>query len=152
MLVLAGVLLPCYPLGAQEAATQSELTPQEVDLCFRETHLQRKAGQLESYDDFIETLQRCRLALQLKELRLGGESQEFPGSVDEWAASAGVPVSTPTETILPQIIETLYGDVIKGESINRALGATVTRFNQLVSQLEANSENENFWSTTGQAP
>jgi hypothetical protein len=29
MLVLAGVLLLCYPLGAQEAATQSELTPQE---------------------------------------------------------------------------------------------------------------------------
>ena len=65
--------------------------------------------------------------------------------------SCNEPIETVDGTILPQIVEALYGEIIKTETMGTMLGKELARFNRLLAKLEANAHNENFWSTTAQA-
>jgi len=136
-------------LGGALTITFRELSPREIDLCYKQAHLMRKAGKLDSYEDFFEVLTRFRICLQLVQLGTPETVHNFPTSAAEWAGSE--PVETPTETVLPRIEESLYADVIKTETLNTLVGGELSRFNRLLAKLAANSHNENFWSATEQA-
>lgn len=135
--------------GGALVVTFRELSPREVDLCYKQAHLLRRAGKLDSYEDFFEMLTRFRLCLQLVEIRTPEITHTFPETAQEWAG--GEPIETPTETVLLRIEEALYADVIKNETMQTSLGSELSRFNRLLTKLEANKNNENFWSTTEQA-
>jgi len=136
-------------MGGQLHLVFRELKPAEIDLVFKQAGIDRRNGVIETNADFFEVLQRLRLCLQLVELRTPEINHRFPESVEKWAE--GQPVETPTSTILPNIYESIYTGVIVTESLNATVGKALMRFNRLLAKMEANTENENFWSTTEQA-
>lgn len=138
-------------LGDKLSVVFRELSPIEVDLCYKQAHLLRRAGKVDSYEDFFELLQRFRLALQLVEIRTPDIVHNFPLTVEAWGETCGEPVETVDGTILPRIVEALYSEIIKTETMGTMLGKELARFNRLLAKLEANAHNENFWSTTAQA-
>ena len=138
-------------LGGKMSVVFRELSPIEVDLCYKQAHLLRRAGKIDSYEDFFEMLQRYRLALQLVELRTPDIVHNFPLTAEAWGETCNEPIETVDGTILPQIVEALYGEIIKTETMGTMLGKELARFNRLLAKLEANAHNENFWSTTAQA-
>jgi hypothetical protein len=138
-------------MGKQLSVVFRELSPREVDLCYKQAHLMRRAGKIDSYEDFFEMLQRFRLVLQLVEIRTPDIVHNFPETVEGWAESNGEQVETTDGTILPQIVEAVYSDIIKSETMGTMLGKELARFNRLLAKLEANAHNENFWSTIVQA-
>lgn len=134
--------------GGNTVIVLRELTPGELDLCYKQAHIDRRAGQFDSPEDFYETVQRYRICLQLVRIESAEVLHSFPDTVEGWAV--GQDVETTKGTILPTIYESIYGDIVKTESFNRVLGITVSRFNRLLAKMEANADNENFWKGTAQ--
>jgi hypothetical protein len=136
-------------MGGNLVVTFRELSPAETDLCYKQTHLDRRAGKIDSFEDFTETLLRWRLCLQLVSVQTPEMLHSFPASAAEWAE--GAPLESANETVLPGIMASLCEGVLKTESMFGLLGKELSRFNRLLVKLAANSHNENFWSATGQA-
>ena len=132
--------------GGKLQITCRTLRPEELDLCFRQCYVERRRGEIQTEKDFWERLMRNRYCLQLVDLRSGQMQHEMPRSVEEWEAG-----QTPDEgedTIVKRIREHMYASIFRTETIVRWVGSTVADFNRLVTKLEANAMNPDFWGPT----
>ena len=137
----------CYDLmGGRLQLTVRTLTPEELDMCYRQCYVERRRGEIQTEKDFWERLMRNRYCLQLVDLRSGQMVHEMPRSLADW--SKGQAADEGEDTLIKRIRLYLYETVFKTETIVRLVGSTVADFNRLVTKLEANAMNPDFWGAT----
>lgn len=127
------------------------LHPEEVDAIYIQTYAEREAGKYNSPLEFMEGVNRYRIALSIVELRMADDLVKFPESLEGWEIDkmmrseedrAEDPVG------LALILQQLYEDVLNTESWIRIASKTVNSFNRLVAKLEANIDRPDFWKGT----
>lgn len=119
------------------------LSPHEVDLCHRQSMLDwhQSDPSVVTQMDRIERALRYQLCLQLLWVRSEGQVLEFPEQLSDWE---GVPVPE-GQTPLLAISEYMSENTFKTESRLRVFMRTMMGFNRLVTKLESNVENADFW-------
>lgn len=128
-------------VGGSLSMTCRTLAGPEVDLCYDQAHREFKRGTIGSATDFAETVNRYRCMLQLVGVKsTAGMTHALPERVADWTVSP-----SDVDTPLVAIQEYFYANVLTNETLYRLAAATVTRFNLLVTKLEANTENADFW-------
>jgi hypothetical protein len=68
----------------------------------------------------------------------------------EWSQGQPLPKEG-EDTIVRQIRDYIYANVLRTETLVRLVAATVADFNRLVTKLEANAANPDFWEATSSA-
>jgi hypothetical protein len=110
----------------------------EVDACYRQCYEDRRQDELATAADFMEQLNRYRLCLQLVEIRSGSELIQFPESLAGWNGYNDY-------RDLPSIFDKVSEEALQSESLRRLATKCLFKFNRIMSRLEANCDNENFW-------
>lgn len=138
-------------LGGAMIVTFRSLTPQELDMCFEQAYFERMSGLYQTADAYFEQLNRYRIALQLVRIESqAGINHDFPRDVDGWIARLQLNEEgrmTSRNRPIKYIYEYMFNELIVTESINRIIGGLNGDFNSLVSKLEANATNPDFWSS-----
>lgn len=119
------------------------LTPDELDVCFKQLSRDQAMRRTNTAMDHVELLRRYRAALQITRVEGMGNIICRPGSLDELAEQAGQ--TEPDETPIRAIWKEFCRSLNKSESSQRILINQVDQFNVLVSQLEVNAQNADFW-------
>jgi hypothetical protein len=133
-------------LGGKLQITVRSLRPEEIDACYKQAYLWRAQQETVNDRTFWEQLNRYRLCLQLVDVRSPDMVHEFPKTMQEWGT---VPDNIPNgPTLLHYIHEEVYKTVLRTETLVRLAGAVTAQFNRLVSKLEANAANPDFWEAT----
>jgi hypothetical protein len=132
--------------AGQLQITARTLRADELDLCYRQCYVERRRGEIQTEKDFWESLMRNRACLQLVDVRSGQMVHDMPKSVKEWAN--GREEGEGEDTTVKDIRAAVYADVLCTETMARNVGAVIGDFNRLVSKLEANAANPDFWAAT----
>lgn len=132
------------------------LTTREIDLIYKQAAYEARQGLIKSMDDYTERVNRFRLYLQLlrvdggtaflHDLPEGLSPETNPHADTHWKAPQP---DDPAATVLPIIEEFILNNVMRTEGINRVLQQQCSKFNRLVSKLEAMVDNADFWKRTG---
>lgn len=124
-------------LGGKALLTVRALTLAETDSCFRQLSLDAEAGKIRGLSDQTESLRRYRTGLQLSEAWIGDKS--YFGIGDK----SNVEVAPGTLALVAwnRLVELLD----RGESMHRMLMNTVDEFNKIMTKMEANVLNSDFW-------
>lgn len=133
-------------LNGQLQITVRSLRPEELDMCYAQCYIERQQGLLQTENDFWEALTRNRAALQLVDIRSSQMLHEFPRSVQEWG-----PCPEGEDKHVKYIREEVYNTALRTETMARMALAAVADFNRLLSKLEANANNPDFWEATSSA-
>lgn len=145
--------------------TFRSLTVREIDALYTETFKAQKAGLIETASDYYEYLNRQRLYLQLIgvssnqtalhiTLPDGYTKETHPDAESYWddfLAKENLYVKgkeTEDNSLMQKVQDYVLSHVLKTEHLQRTINHTCARFNRLVAKLEANVDNENFWSKT----
>lgn len=139
-----------FLMGDQLQVTVRSLRPEELDACYRQIYIERRRGEITTEKDFWESLMRCRNCLQVIHIRTPQLVHELPKSLEEWRTD-NTPSSDDEDTVVRMIRDHVYQNVLRTESIVRLVSAVVADFNRLVSKLEANAQNPDFWEPTPSA-
>lgn len=133
--------------GGRMSVTFRELRPYEADEVFKQAYHERSEGKIQNPQEFFETLMRLRICLQLVVLVNADGANHFPSELKEWR---GQPDKGEV-TILPKVLEKIYKEAIRTESLNRVLSKALGHFNRMVNKLEENWYRPDFWEETEQA-
>lgn len=143
-------------LGGSLRVRFRTLTTRELDTIFKQAAYERETGLIHSQDDFFEVVNRYRLYLQLQQIDGGpGFLHDFPdgftlqtnpGATAEWILPEP---EDPRATALPAIAEHML-TILSTETLMRAMQNICSKFNRLVSKLEAMIEHSDFWKPTGE--
>jgi hypothetical protein len=112
------------------------LLPEEMDTCFRQVFTDRQKNRTTNPAEEAEHLARYKASLQV--VRLTGPGLNYVAPQEHPEAPKG-------DTYVYQAWLQFQQDVDRSETLHRILLGTVNRFNLLVSRLEDNADNENFW-------
>jgi hypothetical protein len=134
------------------------LNIREIDLIYAHVYQLQKDGQVATVEDYYETINRIRVYLQLvsivgsnslihQQFPRGINAQTSPGVTDLWSDKLKV---TETDQILGAIETFVIEQVLKTESLQRAITKACARFNILVAKLEACADDPDFWNETEQ--
>lgn len=129
--------------GSLEIVCRS-LYGSEVDMCFKQAYLELQRGDLPGRPEFSEKVNRYRVMLQLVSLRsTAGMSHILPENIADWAVDSDL-----NNTPLFAIGEYFYSKVLTSETMYRVVCDEIMKFNRLLSKLEVNVENSDFWTGT----
>jgi hypothetical protein len=144
-----------YPLmGGQLHVRFRTLTTREIDLIYKQVLREKERGQIPSYEDHVERINRYRLYLQIIQVTGPGLHKELPDGYDKEsnpyaeAVYKFDPPADPRETALPQIEAYLADEILRTEVLHRMMQTQCARFNRLVSKMEAMVDNSDFWQPT----
>ncbi len=127
-------------VGDRMRVTLRNLSPAEVDLCHRQAYLEIMRDEL-SYTDHRERVMRLRVALQIVALdNASGNLINLPESIDDWVVD-----DDPKNTKALAVLNYVYTNVLKSESLHRIVAHLCGKFNSLCARLEAHAEDENFY-------
>lgn len=130
--------------GGKMKATYRELSTREIDLIFKCCHGMQMRDELKGLTEMTEQLYRFRLCLQLQRIVLDGVATEFAESFDDWQYDAEIDDSDK----LIQIEQYVRTTAMSHESVFRVLSMQCVKFGSLVSVLESNVTNSDFWEPT----
>jgi len=130
-----------FLLGKQLEVRLRTLTPEELDLCWKQSALEFSQGKLATAMDRMNQALRYQCCLQITDVRTGDKQVALPESIQDYDV-AGVPAG---ETPLPQIAAYVQEQALGTESRQRILSNTVMDFNRLVAKMEANAHTPDFW-------
>ncbi len=146
--------------GDHLVVTFRTLRQRELDMVFRQAHLDRQSGKLLTELDYWTQVNRYRFFLQLRAVRspdVDGIEADLPdglnaavsqGAARFWDYEDPGPGATP----LPAIADYVMEDVLRTENLFRAASGACEQFNKEVVRLEANASNPDFWSATATPP
>lgn len=137
------------------------LTTEELDAVFWVAYGERRDGVLANDLEFIERVNRLRLALEVRSVRSSEFQYDLPDGLSAatnpyagsfWSATSVVPEEPagPGDHGVRQIYDWIQANVIRTESFNRIIAMQAQRFHRLVARLEAMVDDENFWQATGE--
>ena len=130
------------------------LTTAEVDKIYAQVLGESKNGELPTMLDYWEKINRYRLYLQVFRLEVpnvkvhdlpeGFTEETNPHAASHWKVN----LAGPEDTGLPAVADYVAKEVLGVESVHRCVQTQCTRFNRLVSRLEALMDNSDFWHKT----
>jgi hypothetical protein len=137
------------------------LTIREIDILYEETYKAKQKGMILTTQDYYENINRLRLYLQL----VGVSSQQTATHIilpEGFTAKTNPEAATHWDTFLKeknvwqddkdlmlQVEEYVMLQVIKTESLHRAVTHTCAKFNKLVARLECCVDDQSFWEGIG---
>lgn len=130
------------------------LTTREIDACYQQLYRERDRGEIRTELDFVERITRLRLYLQLQRVIVTagtGADHDLPDGLSKQAnphAEAYWDFPEDEEEPLKLIEKHLLDNVLTTETLGRVAMQHSSRFNRLVSKLEAMVDDENFWKAT----
>lgn len=150
------------PFDGNVVITFRTLTTQEIEVIFKQAHIDREKGRAASDVDYWERVNRYRLFLQLVKFKTEthphGFVEDFPDGLspetNDMAKKCWTSVlqeqAAEGETILPLIEQALIGNgkPLKTEHKFRICNNASNRFNRMVARLEAMVDNSDFWKPT----
>lgn len=152
-----------YPLfNGEVLVTLRTVTTRELDTIYQQTHTELLDGKIKTQDDFLETINRYRLMLQIRKITSpstmamnvdlpDGYSKSKNGYASGfWVTEDREAEFSPTETGLPAIEEYMMTNVLKSETLFRVTSVACRQFNRLVAKLEGMADNSDFWKPTAQ--
>lgn len=143
--------------------TFRSLTVKEIDFLYAEAFRAQKAGFIETASDYYEYLNRQRLFLQIVGLSANnaGLHITLPDGLSPETNSCATNfwnqflikeklfnAEEPEQGLMQKIQDYILTNVLKTEHLQRVVNHTCLKFNKLVTKLEANVDNENFWKAT----
>lgn len=126
--------------GGRLNITVQSLTPDEVDMCFRQVFLDRQNGRTQNHAEEAEALARYKACLQVIEI---------VGPNLHYVRPTNLPVQDKGETEVFTRWRQFTLELDKSETLHRNLLGAVGRFNAILGKLEDNADNENFWPAIG---
>ena len=131
------------------------LTTKEMDVVYNQVFREREDGEVTTIQDYWEKVNRYRLYLQLTYLSAtdGSFTHTLP---DGYSLESNLHAESyydfkpanPDNSYLPEIEQHVLKEVLRTESIQRAINTMCARFNRLVAKLEAMIDNSDFWEAT----
>ena len=118
------------------------LTAKEADLVWTQTGFDSQNNEIMGEGQFFRTLADYRMCLGVASLRTPQGVVELPETVDDWDTEP----LPPRTTKLKHITNHIYENVLKSESLRRAVATQFFRFQRLVERLEAHVDAPDFWS------
>jgi len=131
--------------GGKIAISIRSLSPEEIDMCFRQRVVDLNVKRAKTPADELELLTRYRSALQVTEVLLGQTPLQLPKTLASWEETVKHVTQEDGDTPVRAIWDMFQQHVCKTETLHRLVMSTVFRFNQLVRRLEDNSVNPDFW-------
>jgi hypothetical protein len=126
--------------GGRLNVTVRALTPDEVDMCFRQVFLDRSKDRTTNHAEEAEALARYKTCLQI---------QEITGPDLHYVCPPKMSANDGEDTEVYRRWLQFMKDVDRSETLHRNLLGVVGRFNALVNKLEDNADNESFWPAIG---
>lgn len=118
------------------------LQSEESDMTFTQIAWDTGRGEILDEGQYFRTMNDYRMVLSLSEFRsMDGKTFHLPGSIEEWQTEK-VPLKA---TKLVHIVPWMYDNVLKSESVRRAVASCFFRFQRMVEHMEAHFDDPNFW-------
>jgi hypothetical protein len=136
-------------LGGRLTVTFRTLTSEESDMAFTQIAWDAGRGEILDEGQYFRTLADYRMAMGLSAIRtVDGVVHNLPDSMDKWETDAVQPKATKLVHIVPWI----YKNVLKSESVRRAVATCFYRFQRMVEHMEAHFDDPNFWQAIEKLP
>jgi len=138
------------------------LAPRELEVIYKQAYRDRQQGKLPEEVDYYERLNRYRLLLQVasfsgtgaggfhRDLPDGYSPATNPQAAKVWLSADEEKEIGLEETGLPDVEKYMVDNVLRSEQVFVAVNSACNQFNRLVAKMEANAENSDFWSATGE--
>jgi hypothetical protein len=121
------------------------LDSRESDMVWTQTAYDAQNNEIIEEGHFFRTMIDYRMCLGLSMLKSGKITRTQPDSIEDWEGLEKPPLKA---TKLKQITNIVYSDILKLESLRRAVALQFFRFQRLVERLECHIDNPDFWRAT----
>jgi len=137
--------------GGNINITVRTLKPLEVDACFKQVMVDAQSNRIFTLADEREALLRYRSSLQVVSITGPGIDMSFPKNLEEWTieAEAQKELTKDGDNKIRGVWDLFQKQLDSSETMHRLIVGTVARFNTVVTQLEVNSNNPDFWKAIG---
>lgn len=130
-------------LGGRMLVTFRSLSSEESDMTFTQVAWDAGRGDILEEGQYFRTLTDYRMVLSLSSIKTAdGVSHNLPDSVHSWNTDK-VPAKA---TKLIHIVPWVYSNILKADSLRRAVAACHYRFQRLLENMEAHIDDSDFWS------
>lgn len=122
------------------------LTNDEADMAFTQTALDVQKNIMPDEGVYFRTLMDYRLSMSIESVKSDNGVVNVPEVLsDDFQTDLPPKGATKLCFIVPYI----YENVLKTESIRRAIGSCFFRFQRMVEKMEARADDPDFWKATG---
>lgn len=127
--------------------TLRSLSIEEYDLIFRQLEIDKDQGRTKNNVEHAEALVRYRMCLQIIQLQSDTLNHMLPATLDDWRKKINEErlLKQDFDTVLYPIKTYFFSRINKTETMHRLLSGLLTRYNMLLTKLEVNADNPDFY-------